>query len=76
MYLNGAESGDVRIGVRIAPTAQGDATEAPFLRARSRYAPHAMQPRLTFEDGKPATSAVSISSDRTLVSFANEMFIP
>ena len=75
MYLSGAEAGDVRIGVRIAPTAQGDATEAPFLRAHSRYAPHAMQPRPTFDDGKQATANVSISADRTLVSFASETFI-
>jgi uncharacterized membrane protein len=76
MYLSGAESGNVRIGVRIAPTAQGDASEVPFLRARARYAPHAMQPRPTFEDGTPAASDVSISVDRTLVSFASETFIP
>jgi uncharacterized membrane protein len=76
MYLSGAESGNARIGVRIAPTAQGDDTEAPFLRARSRYAPHAMQPRPTFEDGQPATTDVSISTDRTLVSFASATFVP
>ena len=76
MYLSGAESGDVRIGVRIAPTAQGDATEAPFLHARSRYAPHAMQPRPTLSNGEPAPADVSISADRTLVSFASEMFTP
>jgi hypothetical protein len=35
-----------------------------------------MQPRPTFEDGKPATADVSISSDRTLVSFASAQFIP
>jgi uncharacterized membrane protein len=76
LYLDGAEAGEARIGVRIAPTAQGDASEAPLLRARAHYTPHAMQPRPALEDGRPASSTVTISPDRTLVSFASETFIP
>jgi uncharacterized membrane protein len=76
LYLNDAESGNVRIGVRVAPTAQGDTSKAPLLRARARYTPYALQPRPSLEDGKLATSNVSISADRTLVSFASESLIP
>jgi uncharacterized membrane protein len=75
LYLTGAESGEVRIGVRIIPTAPGDASEAP-LRAHARFGPHAFLPRPTLEDTGRSASSVTISIDRTLVSFASETFTP
>ena len=75
LYLDGAEAGQTRIGVRIVPTVPGDNSEAP-LQARLRFGPRGFQLHPTLESGQSSSAGVSISPDRTLISFASEIFVP